>query len=148
MVKGAMIAERMWWEATLWSTWELYAYSRSLVFLFVFVIVVMQTYVLQKQMKHIWKKLFLWQVERFGKIIKVSQGGPENWKIRENFLFDHEGSVFRLSHIWLDTFPPLTLKFEVVDSPLRLWCVQGRRLKTWYCRHEIKPGLLALHSGE
>lgn len=88
------------------------------------------------------------KMECFGKIIKVSQGGPENKKSRENFLFDHEGSVFRLFHIWLDTFPPLKLKFEVVDSPLRLWCMQGRRLKTQYCSHEIKQGLLPLHSGE
>lgn len=50
-------------------------YSQSLVFLFVFVIVVTQT--LQKRWNIFEKSIFM-KMECFGKIIKVSQGGPEN----------------------------------------------------------------------
>lgn len=50
-------------------------------------------------------------MECFGKMIKVSQGGPENCKRLERISFyiniNHEGSIFRLPHIWFDIFPPL-----------------------------------------
>ena len=36
------------------------------------------------------------------------------------------------------------LKFEVGEYPLRMWFMQGRRLGTPYCGHEIKQGVLSL----